>query len=57
MKFNIEGFKSIGFDYELVMVRECDLNSSCLIARMGSAFQYGFVINPSLHILYKLDIF
>ena len=31
--------------------------SSCLIAGMRSAFQYGFVINPSLHMLYKLWIF
>ena len=31
--------------------------SSCLIAGMRSAFQYGFVIIPSLHMLYKLWIF
>ena len=31
--------------------------SSYLIAGMRSAFQYGFVINSSLHMLYKLLIF
>ena len=33
------------------------IHSSCLIVVMRNAFQYGFVINHFLHMLYKLWIF